>query len=441
MSPDVASLLSAGASAEEALAGLSDEECEVLLWDWSLWARPEQRLPTEAWRVWLVLAGRGFGKTRTGAEAVRDIMGSGEVGLLALMSKTPADARDVMVEGPAGILAVSPPSERPIYEPSKRRLTWPNGAVGIVYSGQNPDALRGPQHQLAWTDELCAYQYPTDSWDNLVLSTRLPWKSGGPARIIATTTPRPIPALRSLLAEEGLVVTRGSTFDNRANLDPTFIGHMRKFYEGTRLGRQELFAEVLEDVAGALWTYALLERQRTKDYPELRRVVVAVDPAVTSSKDSDETGIVVVGVGVDGRGYVLEDVSLRGSPEEWAARAVRALVEWEADEIVAEVNNGGDLVRSVIHVVDKRVPVRMVRASRGKTARAEPIAALYSTGQVHHVGMHRDLEDQMTTFAGKAAATTSERGGAKSPDRLDALVWGLAFTMLSEQEKQEFGFA
>lgn len=371
--------------------------------------------------------------TKTGAEAVRKIANSGLVEHMALIASTPADARDVMIEGPAGILACTPYAERPTWNPSTRRLTWPNGCRATVFSGEAPDQLRGPQHQFVWLDELMAYQYPQQVWENVSLGNRLPWKDGSPARALITTTPRPTKLLKEIMSLPGVVVTRGSTFANRGNLDPTFLSQMRQRYEGTRIGRQELYAEVLEDIEGALWTPSMIDGCKVKDYPALDAVVVAIDPAVTSGANSDETGIVVVGRGVDGRGYVLEDLSGTFTPAGWAQRAVDALARWEADAIVAEVNNGGEMVEHTIHSVSTAAPVRMVRASRGKIRRAEPIASLYEQGRVHHVGNLAKLEDQFTTYTGTP--------GDSSPDRMDAAVWGLASVMLSDDQRRELGFS
>lgn len=357
------------------------------------------------------MAGRGFGKTRTGAEYVRREVEEGRAGRVALVAATSADARDVIVEGQSGIVAVSPPWFEPTYEPSKRRLTWPNGAIATLYSADEPDRLRGPEHDLAWADELASWRYP-DAWDMLLFGLRL----GRNPRAVITTTPRPRPMIRELLSDPDAVVTRGSTFDNAANLAPKFLKKIIAKYEGTRLGRQELYAEVLDDVPGALWTRAMLEATRHRELPELVRVVVAIDPAVTSGEDSDETGIVVAGVDRDGQFHVLADRSCRDTPDAWARRAVEAFDEFEADRIVAEVNNGGDLVEATIRTVRRSVPYAKVHASRGKRVRAEPIAALYEQGKVHHYGDLKLLEDQMLTFTPDSGA---------SPDRVDALVWAL----------------
>jgi len=313
---------------------------------------------------------------------------------------------------------VFPPDRRPSYEPSKRRVTFSNGATAVAYSADKPDRLRGPNHDLAWADELAAWRY-MDAWDQLMLGLRL----GDQPRVVVTTTPRPIPIVRRLAADDtGKVhLTTGSTYENAANLSPEFIDEMRRRYEGTRLGRQELEAQIIDDVDGALWERANIDEHRSHQPPPLRRVVVAIDPAVTAGEDSAETGIVVAGVDSAGRGYVLDDRSLRASPGDWAAAAVAAYHTHKADVIVAEANQGGDLVSTLIRTVDDRVPVRMVRASRGKRTRAEPVAALYEQGKVHHVGFLTALEDQLCSWVPDIG---------DSPDRLDALVWALTELMI-----------
>lgn len=332
---------------------------------------------------------------------------------VALVGQTAADVRDVMIEGESGILSVSPPWFEPKYEPSKRRLTWPSGAIATAYSADEPRQLRGPQHDFAWADELASWATP-EAWDQLMFGLRL----GSDPRVIVTTTPRPTKAIRDLLADPTTVITRGSTYDNRANLAPAFFEQIIRKYEGTRLGRQELHAEVLDDVPGALWTRAMLDATRARTSPpELTRVVVAIDPAVTSGEDSDETGIVTVGKDAAGEYHVLADRSCRMTPDGWARRAVTAFDEYNADRIVAEVNNGGDLVEATLRTVRRNIPYAKVHASRGKRVRAEPIAALYEQCRVHHYGDLAQLEDQMVTF--------TPDGMDGSPDRVDALVWGL----------------
>jgi phage terminase large subunit-like protein len=361
--------------------------------------------------VWLILAGRGFGKTRTGAEATRKA--KDRYGRIHLVGPTAGDVRDVMVEGQSGILETSPPWDRPQYEPSKRRLTWGNGAVATLFSADEPDRLRGPQCEFAWCDELAAWRYH-ESWDQLMFGLRL----GEDPRCLVTTTPRPTKEIRDLLKQATTHVTRGTTYENRDNLAPAFFEQIVSKYEGTRLGKQELLAEVLDDVPGALWTWDMIQKaQEARSPVEMKRIVVAIDPAVTATEDSDETGIVACGIGTDGRGYVLADESGRYTPNQWGRKAVELYKRLDADRIVAEVNNGGDMVETVIRTVDLHIPYRAVRASRGKRVRAEPVAALYEQGKVSHLGSFSRLEDQMCTWD----ATTSD----KSPDRLDALVWAL----------------
>lgn len=340
---------------------------------------------------------------------------SGEHERIAIVGPTAADVRDVMIYGESGLMNVCPQWFRPEHEPSKRRLIFPNGVIVHTYSAEKPDRLRGPQHHAAWCDEVAAWRYP-EAWDNLMMGLRL----GDKPRVVATTTPRPTKLIRDLVSDEGVHVTRGSTYENRANLSPQFFREVVSRYEGTRLGRQELYAELLLDVPGALWTRDLLDQQRVQHAPRREacaRIVVGVDPAVTSAEGSNETGIIVACKSVDGKGYVLGDHSLRGTPNEWARKVVMLYREYEADCVVAEVNQGGDLVAQIIQSVDPTVPVRKVHAARGKFARAEPIAALYEQGRVHHVGVFPQLEDQMCTW--------TPDGMDGSPDRMDALVWAL----------------
>jgi predicted phage terminase large subunit-like protein len=398
---------------------------------WDLLSRPEQRPPSGDWLTWLILAGRGWGKTRTGAEWVHANVG--RYGRWILGGRTSGDLRDIMVEGETGLLRTAPRHARPQYEPSKRRIVWPNGAVAALRSADEPEGFRGLQAEAVWADELAAWENP-DAWDQLQLGLRL----GPRPRQVVTTTPKPSALIKALLRDEGTVVTRGSTYDNRANLAPAFFRQIVTRYEGTRLGRQELHAEVLEDVEGALWTLAMIDATRRppplihirgEDVRDLNRIVVAIDPAVSAGEDSDETGIIVAGLGHDGRGYVLADRSTRAHPSDWARRAIAAFDEFGADRIVAEVNNGGELVETVIRTIRSTVPYRAVHASRGKRTRAEPIAALYEQGRVSHVEPLAALEDQMTSY-------TPESGN--SPDRLDALVWALTDLMLGSTTEGDF---
>jgi phage terminase large subunit-like protein len=401
-------------------AALSPDAARTLSYDWRFWARPNQLPPGGNWRVWLLLAGRGFGKTRTGAELIRGRAVARAARRLALVAPTASDARDVMVEGESGILAISPPWERPRYEPSKRRLTWPNGAIATLFSADEPERLRGPQHDAAWCDELASWRYP-EAWHMLMFGLRL----GADPRVVVTTTPRPTKLLRELIADPSVAVTHGTTYENRANLAPAFLGQIVRKYEGTRIGRQELEAELLEDVPGALWNRGLIETARAHISPTLTRVVVAIDPAVSSAEGADETGIVVAGKDECGHGWVLADASGRYQPIEWAKTAISAYYAHSADRIVAEVNNGGDMVEATLRMIDPNAPFTAVRASRGKVTRAEPVAALYEQGRIRHLGVFPQLEDQMCAFARDLHGDLNTLAMRFSPDRVDALVWAL----------------
>lgn len=386
---------------------------------WRAKARPSQLPPAGDWNGWLILAGRGFGKTRAGAGWVHELVETRQAGRIALVAATAADARDTLVEGVSGLLNTASPWNRPIYEPSKRRLTWPNGAVATTFSSEEADRLRGPEHDAAWADELAAWQDPRAAWDMLQFGLRI----GKRPRWLVTTTPKPIKIIKQLLARVGedVVVTRGSTFENSDNLAPTFLKAIRDRYEGTRLGRQELEAEMLADTPGALWQLDWLDRDRVTKAPELKRIVVAIDPAVSNNEGSDETGIIVAGIAGDDHVYVLEDLSGRYAPHEWAKIAVDAYRRHGADRIVAEVNQGGAMVEATLRVVDPNASYKAVHASRGKVVRAEPIAALYERRRVHHVGGFAVLEDQLCGFT-----SDFDRVRARySPDRVDALVWAL----------------
>jgi phage terminase large subunit-like protein len=404
---------------------LTPYEAWALLYDWPFWARPNQLPPPGQWRVWLLLAGRGFGKTRTGAEFVRARVATRTARRLALVAPTAADARGVMVEGESGILAISPFWDRPRFEPSNRRLTWANGAIATLYSAAEPERLRGPQHDAAWCDEFGSWRHP-EAWDMLMFGLRL----GRDPRVVVTTTPRPTALLRGLLQDPAVVVTRGTTYENRANLAGDFIGRIIRRYEGTPLGRQEIDAELLDEIPGALWTRSLIETARLRIAPELARIVVAIDPAASSSVEADETGIIVAGRDLMGHGWVLADLSGRYCPLDWARTAVAAYHTHRADRVVAEVNHGGEMVEATLRVVDPDLPFTAVRATRGKIARAEPVAALYAQHRVHHLGVFPELEDQMCSLV-----TGPNDGLARrprfSPDRVDALVWALTELMLA----------
>lgn len=406
----------------ELLASLSDEETADLLYDWEFWARPDQLPPPGDWSTWLVRAGRGFGKTRLGGGWVHK-RAMAEKRWIAIVAKTPADARDYCIEGPGGILSNVRPDEKPDFHATKRRLTWPNGSHATIYSDEVPDQLRGYSGDTAWLDEFAKYKHPDDVWSNLAFGMREA-SADRPRRLI-TTTPRPLKVMREIELDPGTVTVTGTSDANRLNLDPSWYAVVIDKYRNTRLGRQEILGEYLDDMPGALWRRDDLERYRVERAPEsLRRVVVAVDPAITSTGSSDETGIVVAGIDGVPSAYVLEDFTLTASPDAWARRAVSAYRIHQADCIVGEANQGGDLVKTVIHSVDRTVNVKLVHASRGKVTRAEPVAAVYEQGRVHHVGIFGDLEDQMCTMD----PATGLAGGV-SPDRVDALVWAIAELM------------
>lgn len=421
-----------GASVDEvceALGSLTHRELLRLEYDWQVWARDDQLPPLDspggrAWRTWLILGGRGSGKTRAGAEWTRLQATSAEspaAGRIALIGETLDQVRSVMVEGVSGLLSVHPPDDRPTFQPSRRQVTWPNGAVAQLFSAEDPESLRGPQFAAAWADEIAKWKYAEEVWDMLQFGLRL----GNSPRQVITTTPRPVPILKRIMADQSTVTTRVRTADNADNLAPAFLAEITRRYSGTLLGLQELEGEIIEDQGGALWRRDWLEETRVTAAPPLRRIVVAVDPPVTATATSDACGICVAGIGGDGRAYVLADRTLQGrEPHVWARAAVAAYREFAADRIVAEVNQGGDLVLGILRQIDPAVPIRMVRATRGKWVRAEPVAALYAEGRVAHVGHHGDLEAQMLSFrAGEAA-------GGKSPDRVDALVWALTDLVL-----------
>jgi phage terminase large subunit-like protein len=399
---------------------------ELLNRDWRNWGREGQQLPPDglAWRNWLILGGRGAGKTRAGAEWVR-AMALGlwpelgpQAGRIAIIGPTFDEARLVMIEGKSGLLGVHMPDERPRYEPSKRLLTWPSGAIAQIFSADDPESLRGPQFDAAWCDELAKWRQATEVWDMLAFALRL----GQNPRAVITTTPRPALALKKLIADLATAVTRSRTADNRSYLARSFWEDVQVRYNGTRLGRQELDGELIEDDPDALFRRELIEAGRVRDVPELIRVVVAVDPPASHGKTSNACGIVCAGLASDGRAYVLDDVSIRGArPAVWAERVVALYHARSASRVVAEVNQGGAMVEQVLREVDRELAFRGLYASRGKQARAEPVAALYEQGRVRHAGVFPELEDEMCSAI---------RGGSKSPDRLDALVWAVTDLML-----------
>ena len=380
---------------------------------WRETARAEQLAPAGDWSVWLILAGRGWGKTRTGAEWFREKAQT--VPMLRIIAPTYADARDVCVEGESGLKAICEPGELVKWNRSMGEGEFKNGARFKVFSGEEPERLRGPQSYADWCDELAAWQYSQATWDMAMFGLRL----GENPQACVTTTPKPVQVVRELLKAPTTHITRGSTYDNRANLAPSFFTQIIAKYEGTRLGRQELNAELLEDTPGALWQRGQLELLRVDAAPPLQRIVVAIDPAATSHEGSDETGIVVAGRSADKQGYLLEDASGRYTPDQWARVAIDLYHKHRADRIVYETNQGGEMVEHTLRTVWSAAPLKGVNASKSKQARAEPISALYEQGKVHHVGAQfAQLEDQLCNWL----------PGDKSPDRLDAMVW--AFTEL-----------
>ena len=413
------------------LAGLTENALASLPWLFEFWALPHQLPPGGDWKSWVIMGGRGAGKTRAGSEWVRaqvegaTPLGPGRARRVALVAETFDQGRDVMVMGDSGILACSPPDRRPVWEAGRRRLVWANGATATVFSAHEPEALRGPQFDAAWADELAKWKKAEETWDMLQFALRL----GRHPQQVVTTTPRNVGVLKAILRNASTVVTHAPTDANRAYLAESFLAEVEARYAGTRLGRQELEGVLLDDVEGALWATAAIEAGRVDAAPKLDRIVVAVDPSVTGGAASDECGIIVAGVVCDGppqewRAYVLEDVSVRGGPLDWARAAIAAMERHGAERLVAEVNQGGDLVESVIRQVDPLVPFRSLRAGRGKGLRAEPVAALYEQGRVRHLRGLGTLEDQMCRM------TVRGFEGRGSPDRLDALVWAIHELMI-----------
>lgn len=376
---------------------------------WKRHARPEQLYPPGDWRIWLIKTGRGWGKTRTACETVRTLVEAGKYGRLHLVARTAGDCRDTMIEGESGMLAISRPSFRPKYEPSKRRLTWPNGAQATLFSAEEPEALRGPQTDFWWADEMASWKYLQATWDQLQFGARL----GDDVRGIITTTPKPHKMLKELMKRATTFVTHGHTMENAANLSPHFLEHMKDRYEGTRLGRQELAGEILDDNPAALWKRSQIEADRVDTPPEMERIVVAVDPSCTDT--GDEAGIVCCGKSVAGHYYLLDDVSIQASPDAWARAAVLLYQRRQADRIIYETNQGGQMVALTLQTVDRTIPLRGIHASRGKMTRAEPIAALSEQHRIHHVGCFPQLEDELCDYDGTGA----------SPNRLDAFVYAL----------------
>ena len=404
---------------------------------WHHWARDEQLAPAGNWITWLIMAGRGFGKTRAGAEWVREIAEADSSARLALVGANFAETRMVMVEGESGLLSIAPPKNRPLWEPSLKRLRWPNGAEAYLYSAAEPEGLRGPQHSHSWCDEIAKWTNNAGqamaAWDNLKMGLRL----GQAPKIAATTTPRPVPLVRALIKDSGvkdsgIVITRGSTEDNVANLPAAFIQVMKADYDGTRLGRQELNGELIEELEGALWTRAMLEECRVvcDEACQAVRVVVGVDPP--ASQTGDACGIIVTALCADNKAVIFADNSVeKSSPETWARAVADAARIWGADRVIAEANQGGAMVKSVLQAADISLPVRLVHASRGKVARAEPVAALYEAGRVLHAGTFPRLEDELCGLL----IGGGYEGPGRSPDRADALVYALTELMLGRKRE------
>jgi phage terminase large subunit-like protein len=422
----------------EILGGLTEQQAQELLYDWNFWARPNQLPPAGDWRIWLMLAGRGWGKTVTGSQTIRSW--SETYPRIHLIGPTISDTRNVMVEGLTGLLSCFPSHQRPVYNSSKHIITFHTGCIAETFSADEPERLRGPQCYAFWADEPCAWRFLQEAWDNLMFG----WRLGDNPRGVVSTTPKPSKWLKDLMRDSATIITRGSSYDNRLNLAPAFFSQIIRKYEGTRLGRQEINAEVLEDTPGALWTQAMIDRSRIGSadvkWDQLIRVVVAIDPAVSAGEDSAEHGIVTVALTRTGHVLVLDDDSMRGSPVEWGRVALRRYHWRKGDRIIGEVNNGGDLVERNIRTIELKdefdrvilnganVPYRAVRASRGKAKRAQPVAALYEQGRVHHVGNFGELESQMTTYV----PGDEDRGD--SPDRMDALVWGITDLLIDPEQ-------
>ncbi len=424
---------------DDFLGGLSENALLALPWMFEFWALPHQLPPDGAWKTWVIMGGRGAGKTRAGAEWVRaEVEGAGPLDpgrarRVALVGETLDQVRDVMILGDSGILACSPPDRRPVWEASKKRLIWPNGAQAQVFSAHEPDSLRGPQFDAAWVDELAKWKKASATWEQLQFGLRL----GSNPRQVVTTTPQNVAALKSILKNPSTVVTQAPTDANRAYLAASFLEEVTARYAGTKTGAQELEGLLIEDVEGALWQASALEKSRLEQAPALQRIVVAVDPPVTGHGRSDECGIVVVGAVTEGPpqdwyAVVLEDATLRGAtPQQWAQAAIAAMERHGAHRLVAEVNQGGDLVEGVIRQIDPLVPYRAVRATKGKATRAEPVSALYEQGRVRHLRGLIKLEEQMCQMTAQGYL------GRGSPDRVDALVWALTDLIIDPAEKYQ----
>lgn len=417
---------------DELFRDWTEVEWNEVEYDWHFWARQKQIPPPGSWSIWLLMTGRGFGKTRTGASWIVEKAQSLDRARIGLVGESTLDVHDVMILGESGILSLSPPHFTPEYVPSKRRLTWPNKTVGITYAGSKPDLLRGPNHHWVWLDELTKYRYPDDVWDNMEMGLRL----GPLPQALTTTTPKNIQIVRDLIEDHEIddsdvKITYGTTFENRSNLSPKFIKRVVKRYGGTRLGMQELYAQVLEDDPNALWNRDLIDQTRVKRVPEFTKVVIGVDPPAGVT----ECGIIVAGLGTDNNAYILDDVSIAAKPATWGGRVAKSFNEWTANEVVAEKNNGGDMVEHTLQTAMYKkngvyrpagasIPVKLVYASRSKRTRAEPVSVLYERGWVHHAGTFADLEDELCTWV----------PGDASPNRLDALVWSIWALMIDGED-------
>ncbi|MBA8876693.1 phage terminase large subunit-like protein [Phyllobacterium myrsinacearum] len=408
---------------------LSPLQIQALTREWMFQGRASQQPPHKDWRTWLILGGRGSGKTRAGAEWVNSIVQGfppfrpRKLLSIALVGETLNDVREVMIDGPSGIMAVSR-TERPRFETTRRRLVWANGATAAMFSSEDPDSLRGPQFDAAWGDELAKWKHAQETWDMLQFGLRL----GENPKQVVTTTPKPIALLKALMSDDAVLVNRMRTAENEANLAQSFLTHVNKLYGGTRLGRQELNGELIEERRDALWSRSMMEQIHRGDVPEMQRIVVAIDPPASATRKSDACGIVAAGLDAEGTGWVLADESFApAKPIQWARCAVALFHRLEADLVVAEINQGGDMVAAVIAAEDNTVPVRGVRANRGKALRAEPIAALYEQGRIRHAGRFPALEDEMCDF------THAGLSNGRSPDRVDALVWALSELMLKKE--------
>jgi phage terminase large subunit-like protein len=385
-------------------------------WEWNH-ARADQRPPTDSeWLVWLLQSGRGTGKTRTGTEYTHRV--TRKMPRIAIIAGTATDAREVMLEGESGIMTIAPPDHRPTYEPSKRRLTWPNGAIGTIFSAEEPDRLRGPEHYYAWLDEPAHWPLIQECWDNLLFGLRL----GARPRILCSTTPKVRPWLKELRADPRTRTVTVSTYENLQNLSPLFAERVIDRYENTRLGRQELYGELLEDVEGALWTWDMIEPHRVAMPPVLARIIIGIDPAGSTRAGADETGIIVAGSDYDGDLYPLEDATGHYTPHGWATKVKDLYEKWSADAVVAEKNYGGDMVEHTLRMAGVDARLVIAQARRGKQLRAEPLVGMYEQGKVHHVGILTELEAQMTEWV-----PYDKR--QESPDRVDALVYATALLM------------